>query len=148
MSLDVYLTNPGAKTVRPTTIFVREAGATRQISREEWDARFPGAEPVAVEEALSERVYDANITHNLGGMAAEAGIYEALWRPDEIGLSTARELIDPLEKGLALLKSDPARFEKHNASNGWGLYKHFVPFVENYLAACREHPDALVSVSR
>ena len=29
----------------------------------------------------NERVYDANITHNLNSMASEAGCYEALWRP-------------------------------------------------------------------
>ena len=27
-------------------------------------------------------VFDANITHNLGKMAGEAGIYEALWHPE------------------------------------------------------------------
>jgi hypothetical protein len=57
-------------------------------------------------------------------------------------------LIEPLRAGLELLKSDPTRFEKHNSSNGWGMYAHFVPFVEQYLAACEENPDADVSVSR
>lgn len=93
-------------------------------------------------------VYSANITHNLGRMAVEAGIYEALWRPDEIGITKAAQLVEPLERGLALLKSDPPRFEAFNAPNGWGLYKHFVPFVEQYLEACRANPDADVSASR
>jgi hypothetical protein len=94
-------------------------------------------------------VYDANITHNLGHMAAKAGIYEALWRPDELFASPrARDLIEPLRAGLADLRARPAHFEQFNAPNGWGLYKHFVPFVEKYLAACEEHPDALVQVSR
>ncbi len=123
-------------------------------------------------------LYSANITHNLGAMAAAAGIYEALWRPAEmdpvlqaaIAEQTAvknyhgpggayeleaaapqvyaRDLIAPLRAGLALLQADPARFEAFNAPNGWGLYKHFVPFVEAYLAACEENPSALVRVSR
>lgn len=93
-------------------------------------------------------VYSANITHNLGAMAAEAGIYQHLWRPEEIGITKAADLIEPLRAGLALMKADPPRFEKHNAPNGWGLYKHFVPFVETYLAACIEQPDADVRVSR
>ena len=93
-------------------------------------------------------VYESNITHNLGAMAIEAGIYQHLWQPEEIGITTAAELIEPLTAGLALLKSDPARFEKHNASNGWGMYENFVPFVEEYLAACVENPDAEISVSR
>lgn len=93
-------------------------------------------------------VYDANITHNLTAMADEAGIYKHLWRPEEIGITKAAQLIEPLTVGLAILKADPERFKKHNAPNGWGIYKHFVPFVENYLAACVENPDADVSVSR
>ena len=92
--------------------------------------------------------YSANITHNLGAMAREAGIYQHCWRPDEIGITTAGQLIEPLRAGLALMKSDPPRFEKHNAANGWGLYKHFVPWVEKYLAACEENPTAEVRVSR
>lgn len=30
-----------------------------------------------------------NITHNLGRMAKEAGIYQHLWRPEEIGVTKA-----------------------------------------------------------
>ena len=93
-------------------------------------------------------VYSANITHNLGAMAKEAGIYMHLWRPEEIGLTKAGELIEPLRAGLELMKADQARFEKHNAPNGWGLYEHFVPFVEEYLAACEKNPGATLWVSR
>lgn len=93
-------------------------------------------------------LFDANITHNLGRMAEAAGIYKHLWRPDDIGITTAGQLIEPLRAGLALLKADPARFEAFNAPNGWGLYENFVPWVERYLAACEANPDAKVSVSR
>lgn len=93
-------------------------------------------------------VYSSNITHNLSRMANEAGIYQALWRSEEIGITKASQLIQPLEQGLSLMKSDPLRFEKFNAPNGWGMYKHFLPWVEEYLAACKENPDADVSVSR
>jgi hypothetical protein len=131
------------------------------------------------EEPTGAVLYDSNITHNLGRMADEAGIYMACWRPGEMlapdihakieeqskagnyhgaggvfelerTLPTvyARDLIEPLETGLALLRSDPARFKAFNAPNGWGLYEHFVPWVAAYLDACREHPDSTVSVSR
>lgn len=93
-------------------------------------------------------VYWSNITHNLGPMAKEAGIYMHLWRPDEIGVTKAAELIGPLRAGLALLKADPERFEKFNATNGWGMYDDFLRFVEEYLMACEATPDADVSVSR
>ena len=93
-------------------------------------------------------VYDANITHNLNAMAEEAGIYVALWRPEESGITKASELIEPLTTGLALLKSDRERFEKFNAKNGWGTYDQFVPWVERYLEACVQHPDAEVLACR
>lgn len=93
-------------------------------------------------------LYSSNITHNLNKMAAEAGIYKHLWRPDEIGFDRAEQLIQPLTDGLALLKSDPARFEAFNSPNGWGMYEHFVRFVEDYLNACIERPKAKVRVSR
>ena len=115
-----------------------------------------------------EQVYWANITHNLGKMAGEAGIYEALWRPhrlkegynilesdhqaewkfEEENKTTAKDIIPLLEKGLADLKSRPEHFEKFNSPNGWGMYEHFVPFVEKYLEACKEYPDAIIEVSR
>ncbi|MES2464869.1 MAG: hypothetical protein V4671_30255 [Armatimonadota bacterium] len=101
----------------------------------------PGMPPAKYE-------YSANITHNLNRMAEAAGLYGVVWRPDENGIETAAQLIEPLEKGIALLKSDPARFEQFNASNGWGMYKHFVPFLEKYLEACRECPIARVSACR
>lgn len=93
-------------------------------------------------------VYSANITHNLGKMAREAGIYECLWRPEEIGIIKAKQLIKPLEEGLALLKRHPAHFQNFNPPNGWGSYCSFVSWVERYLEACRENPDADVSACR
>lgn len=93
-------------------------------------------------------VYDTNITHNLTKMASEAGIYEALWRPEEEGWHKAGEIVEVLERGLADLKARPEYFEQFNAPNGWGLYEHFVPFVERYLEKCRKHPSATIYVSR
>lgn len=94
------------------------------------------------------RVGSFNITHNLGKMAVEAGIYDALWRPDENGFKHASEIIAPLEAGLAVLKADPRRFKKFDDSNGWGTYRQFVPFVEEVLEACKANPDAEIEVSR
>jgi hypothetical protein len=81
-------------------------------------------------------------------MAEAAGIYEHLWRPDEIKITKAKELIEPLRQGLHNLKSEPERYKKFNPENGWGSYDGLVKFVENYLNACYEYPDADVEVSR
>ena len=103
---------------------------------------------VYLNEVSLHTIYDRNITHNLGDMAKAANIYLVLWRPEELGIKKASELISPLEEGLAVLRSDPEKFKKFNAANGWGTYDEFVAFVEDYLNECKEHPNATVEVSR
>ena len=125
MSLDVYLT-----------------GETREV---ECICNECGDRHTRTE---TEEIYWANITHNLCKMAMEAGIYKELWSPDEIGITKARQLIDPLSRGLDLMRSDPERFKALNATNGWGTYRDFLPWIAKYLEACRENPDADVEVSR
>lgn len=100
------------------------------------------------EEEISDTLFESNITHNLTSMAAAAGIYKHCWRPEEIGIAKAHELINPLKAAVEAMKADPAKFKVHDAANGWGLYEHFVPWVEEYLKACEENPDANISVSR
>jgi hypothetical protein len=93
-------------------------------------------------------VFSANITHNLGRMADEAGIYECVWRPDEADIKHAGELIEPLRNGIALMESAPERFRAFDAPNGWGTYDQFVPWLKKYLHACEQNPDAAIGVSR
>lgn len=95
-----------------------------------------------------DQFYWANITHNLTGMADAAGIYGALWRPDEHGITTARQVAEVLRTGIKLMKAHRERFERFDSPNGWGTYERFVPWCQKYLAACDEHPDATVRVSR
>jgi len=97
---------------------------------------------------LSAPGFDANITHNLNKMAESAGIYAIVWRPEEHGISHASQLIGPLEKAIALMKSDPERYKQYDAPNGWGKYEHFVPWLEKYLEACKAMPEAKVRASR
>lgn len=95
-----------------------------------------------------EVVFWTNITHNLGKMAKEAGIYDCLWRPDEHGMATAAQVAEPLATGLDLLERNQSRFKRFDAPNGWGKLSDFLPFCAEYLAACRQHPGARVEVSR
>lgn len=92
--------------------------------------------------------YQANITHNLGKMADKAGVYNCLWRPDENGITHAKQLIEPLTKGYELLTNDYKVFVEMNPSNGYGSYEGLRCFVADYLQACIEFPDDIVEVSR
>lgn len=96
----------------------------------------------------SEPVYYANITHNLNNMADAVGLYQYLWRPDEHNITTARQLINPLLAGITELKSYPEKYRLLEPANKWGTYDDFIPWLERYLRACREYPDAAISVSR
>lgn len=95
-----------------------------------------------------QQVASRNVTHNLGKMAREAGVYEALWRPTENGLKLAGDLIAPLEAGIANLRSRPEHFKQFNPENGWGSYDDFVPWLESLLEVCREYPMADVGTWR
>jgi hypothetical protein len=93
-------------------------------------------------------VFSANVTHNLTKMANEAGIYYALWRPEEIGAKTAGDIALIVRSGLEKMKEQPAHFQQFNPSNGWGSYIDFVTWVERYLEALEQYPKAEISVSR
>lgn len=151
MSLDVDLIIEGATSSARigSGIFIRENGQTKEITREEWDKLYPGREPHIVWASDDDgTVYSANITHNLARMADEAELHKPMWRPREVGIETAAQLIEPLKAGLALLESDPERFKQFNPKNGWGDYEGLVEFVRKYLEACEQYPAATVWASR
>ncbi len=151
MSLNVYLLSKEPILKEASSgIFIRESGQTKEISMKQWIEKNPNIKPVTFrsEERETNEVYEANITHNLVPMAKEAGLYEYTWKPDEINIRKATELINPLREGLHALKSDPEYFKTFNPSNDWGDYETLVKFVEDYLNACYKYPDAEVSVSR
>jgi hypothetical protein len=151
MSLDVYLTMEDAPFIPQAAprIFIREDGQNKEISRVEWDARFPGREPVTVMPRTdSTTVYSANITHNLNTMAGKAGLYGILWRPEECFLARAHQLSQPLRIGLYVLYHDRKYFEQFAPKNGWGTYTSLCRFVLAYAAACEQYPQAHVSVTR
>lgn len=99
-------------------------------------------------------VYSANITHNLGKMAAEVKLsngltlYDVLWRPDEHGLYFSKEISELLDEGFNILLADPEKFKEFNPENGWGNYDGLVNFVYRYRNACWDTPDAEIGVSR
>jgi hypothetical protein len=119
-------------------------------------------------EPKQEEMYSGNITHNLGEMAGKAGIYEALWRPyklkegynileddhqaeyifEEVNTVRAFEITPIIEKGLEDMKARPEYYKTFDSPNGWGIYDHFIPFIEKYLEALKEYSESIVKCSR
>jgi hypothetical protein len=151
MSLDVYLylDAPPIAPAEGSGIYVRRNGQVVEITRAEWDSKFPGQEPVvlAAEYGADCTVYTANITHNLAPMAVAAGCYEAMWRPEEIKATRAKDIVRYLKQGLELLRSDPERFKAYSPKNKWGSYDALVLFTASYLDACERYPEATIRVS-
>jgi hypothetical protein len=81
-------------------------------------------------------------------MAEAAGIYDYLWRPDEIACFVASDITQFLEDGIKRLEADPERFIKLNSPNGWGTYPNLIRFAKSVLEACRNYPDARIGVWR
>ena len=99
-------------------------------------------------------VWDYNITHNLGKMADQVRLsnghtlYQVLWRPEELDFVYAGEIIRWLKEGLSILLSNPEKYKAYNPENGWGSYEGLVQFVEEYIKACIDNPEAKIETCR
>lgn len=95
-------------------------------------------------------LYEANITHNCGVMADQAGVYGMIWRPEEerSKVKKAGDIVKRLGKAIDDMEKRPEHYKKFEADNGWGTYDQFVLWLQEYLEACVEHPKALVRASR
>lgn len=137
MSLNIYLEtdNPASK-AEGSGIFVRENGLTKEISPEEWNQKDTSSESVGLS--------SFNITNNLTEMAEKCGAYQAVWNPEELGISTAAQITEYLVEAIAKLKDDPEYYKQFNPSNGWGDYEGLLETLENYYEACCRYPSARI----
>ena len=95
--------------------------------------------------------YDWNFTHNLGLMAREAGIYQALWHPNKdytdtweegyVEINTAAELLPILEAGYNKMVANPSYYRTFNPTNGWGSYDGFIGVIAEIIEACKSFPN-------
>lgn len=93
-------------------------------------------------------IWAIGVTHNLTAMAEAAGLYKCMWRPDEMCITLASQMIEPLEKGIDAMIKNKEWLQTMNPENGWGSYDILLSVAQRYLAACVENPNAEVEVSR
>jgi hypothetical protein len=74
-------------------------------------------------------------------IANQAGLYDALWRPETIARE-AGQLISPLRAGRNLLLQSPWFWER------FGDHAAFLEIVEQRLAECEQEPGRLLGQER
>jgi hypothetical protein len=112
------------------------------------ELRNDGYEETPLEDEYDDaELASLNITHNLIKMAKEAKLYEVLWCPEEIGITSASQMIPILEKGIKELETNPTKYKTFNPPNGWGNYENLVNFCRSALHWCREYPDAVIEAN-
>ena len=93
-------------------------------------------------------VFESSITHNLTEMAEAAGLYLPLWRPEELGVKSAGDLIPYLVKGIRIMKKNKEGLLKYSPKNNWGSFDDLLDVASTYLTACRQFPRAEIYVDR
>ena len=88
-------------------------------------------------------VFSAKISHHLADMADSVGIWEVIWNPIH---EQAMDAIEPLTLGVNELKRHPEKYRRYDSPNGWGTYDSFVPWLDEVIEACKEHPMAMIKV--
>jgi hypothetical protein len=92
-------------------------------------------------------VFDKDLTANLLTMAREADLEQAIWNPEIIGAFQAGDVLPHLIKGVKELIGDSEKYQQYNPSNGWGTYFTLVVFVQRYIAACLNNPEAQIIIA-
>lgn len=92
-----------------------------------------------------EESFSINITHNLTQMADVIGVYEALWHPERIKATKAKDITARVENALLRLRKAPRRYGKFADPAGWGTVPQFRKVLEEILVACEKDPEAVIT---
>jgi len=101
-----------------------------------------------VDDAYPLDIDTINITHNLVPMAKAAGLYEVVWRPDELASRQLRDLRPALLAGIDRMVEHAEKLKQLAPSNGWGTYESFMRALHQLLWVANTYPLAYVSPSR
>lgn len=97
---------------------------------------------------LQKEYFHEKITHNLAKMAAECGLYEPIWRPEENEIETASQMIPFLREGIRILQEEHVSYLRYEPDTGFGTYDYLLKFCRMYLEACEKFPLSKVRVER
>lgn len=93
-----------------------------------------------------ELIDELYITHNLNEMAIALGVYEIIWKPDEVFPNQDIKpsmVVDKLEEAYQDLKNNKNKYSQFNPKNGWGDYEALSYFIDRYINICKKHKDTI-----
>ena len=90
-------------------------------------------------------VVSKNITHNLGEMWRQLGVYDALY--NSAG-KKAKDVLPVMREGLRLMVENPGKYKRFSATNGWGTYEQALPWLIELVAEFEEHPNGVIGISK
>ena len=87
-------------------------------------------------------IFTHKVPSELFDLACHSGLYDAVWRPDNIGATIAEHIIAPLTEGLIELTSNPQLYMLYAPSVD--MYRAFLKHISLYLKACMANPNAKI----
>jgi len=84
-------------------------------------------------------VFTGEIDPMFEGRLREAGLYDALSKPNELGIRHASQLVGLLSDGIR-------KIESNRPDEDRGNWDYLVRWLRTYLAACQAHSDAVIGV--
>ena len=101
-----------------------------------------------------EMFMDVAVAAQVQALEADKKYREARDLQETMPRARAKDIEPYLYKGLNLLRALPAYYKTFESApdphtgKPWGQYIHFLPWIEKYLIACGDFPNAVVRVSR
>ena len=118
--------------------------------------------------SLNLQVGHINLTHNLGKMAdnvpagtrdvfdseskemvvKEITLYEAMWRPEEVGIYKGSDLFNHMQVAMEYIITNEDELKQYNPDNGWGDYDGLKRAVKEMGKYCMMFPEAQLESDR
>lgn len=85
------------------------------------------------------------ITNNLNLLAEQVGLYPYLWTPTQVAVTTASQLVQPLNDALALIDEKREALRVYEPPNKYGTVESLERIASSMLAICNEFGDASIT---
>lgn len=88
-----------------------------------------------------------NITNNLIDFAIALNCYECIWKPKNLNIITAYQLLPHLYEAYYNVIKYGDIYLSLLPKNGWGTKEQFLNFIDQYIEACITYPNTLIETS-